>query len=666
MRREGSNREGLRVGVAVVALLMSLVGGRVGYGQPSNPFLLDHQVTEAEIPDVEAYDKPAAAPSVTVRVEARDTLAKVPRYLYGNNINPYIGDIHEEETLIEHVDALSPNVIRLPGGNLSNVFFWDASPGNLPPGVPDSLVNGDTGEMDAFTPWYGRDSWSLSLDGFYEFIDETDATPIISVNYSYARYGKTENPVQQAAHYAADWVRYDNGRTKFWEIGNENYGTWHAGYLIDTTSNQDGQPRRITGGVYGRHAKIMIDSMQAAADEIGTDIHIGTQVNVKEPANWETPVVKNWNELYFDAAENAADFFIQHDYFTDYQTDSPPSHIFNSVGRQFGEVDDYYPDEIEANGAEPRPLALTEWNVFSTGSRQMVSNVSGMHAAVVLGTLAERPEYGLATRWNVGNGYDGGNDHGMFKVEAQSDPPTGVPQWNPRPDFYHMYYFQRMFGDHSVGTVVEGDGVHAFASIFGSGETGVVVVNTSTSSQTVEIALENFGVGQRYYFYSLVGGADNPPFSGRVHVNGRVPDYNRGGPISKLDTIPARSAPTQDGIKFRAPARSVQYVMVGHSAGGNTSSPPSQSSLSQNAPNPFTTQTTINYALPERVPVTLRVYDVMGRRVASLVNRVQPADEYHVSWDGTDAQGQPVSSGVYFYRLQAGDCTKTRKMVVVR
>ena len=69
------------------------------------------------------------------------------------------------------------------------------------------------------------------------------------------RYGTSANPVAAAAHLAADWVRYDNGRTKFWEIGNESYGNWEAGYSIDVSKNKDGQPEFITGALYGAACK---------------------------------------------------------------------------------------------------------------------------------------------------------------------------------------------------------------------------------------------------------------------------------------------------------------------------------------------------------------------------------------------------------------------------
>lgn len=65
--------------------------------------------------------------------------------------------------------------------------------------------------------------------------------------------------VASAAHMAADWVRFDNGRTKYWEIGNENFGDWEAGYRINTANNHDGQPEFATGLLYGQHLKVFAD-----------------------------------------------------------------------------------------------------------------------------------------------------------------------------------------------------------------------------------------------------------------------------------------------------------------------------------------------------------------------------------------------------------------------
>lgn len=88
--------------------------------------------------------------------------------------------------------------------------------------------------------------------------------------------------------------------------------------------------------------------------------------------------------------------------------------------------------------------------------------------------------------------------------------------------------------------------------------------------------------------------------------------------------------------------------------------------LEQNAPNPFRPTTMIAYSVPRNGGVQLSVFDVTGRLVRQLVGQAQATGRYEVTWDGRDAAGRPVSSGIYFYRLIAGDVTETRCMVHLR
>ena len=83
--------------------------------------------------------------------------------------------------------------------------------------------------------------------------------------------------------------------------------------------------------------------------------------------------------------------------------------------------------------------------------------------------------------------------------------------------------------------------------------------------------------------------------------------------------------------------------------------------LSQNCPNPFNPSTAIGYFLPARTRVTLQVFDVRGRVVATLINGVEESGDRSVQWDAAG-----MASGEYFYRLQAGDMTLTRKLLLVR
>jgi hypothetical protein len=83
--------------------------------------------------------------------------------------------------------------------------------------------------------------------------------------------------------------------------------------------------------------------------------------------------------------------------------------------------------------------------------------------------------------------------------------------------------------------------------------------------------------------------------------------------------------------------------------------------LSQNYPNPFNPLTQITYSVPKASDITLKVYDILGREIVVLVNERKQAGEYKVTWN---AQGVP--SGVYFYRIVAGDFIETKKMVLIR
>ena len=88
--------------------------------------------------------------------------------------------------------------------------------------------------------------------------------------------------------------------------------------------------------------------------------------------------------------------------------------------------------------------------------------------------------------------------------------------------------------------------------------------------------------------------------------------------------------------------------------------------LSQNAPNPFNPTTTIRYTLSEASDVRLVIYNVLGQPVRVLVNGAQGAGVYNVVWDGRDGQGHEVTSGVYLYRLVAGEHLAVRKMILAK
>jgi bacillopeptidase F (M6 metalloprotease family) len=93
---------------------------------------------------------------------------------------------------------------------------------------------------------------------------------------------------------------------------------------------------------------------------------------------------------------------------------------------------------------------------------------------------------------------------------------------------------------------------------------------------------------------------------------------------------------------------------------------PEEISLSQNYPNPFNPSTTISYQLPKSGKVELTIYNMLGQEVRKLVDEKQAVGEYTIQWDGRDYNGTPVASGVYLYRLKAGEFIETKKMLLLR
>ena len=88
--------------------------------------------------------------------------------------------------------------------------------------------------------------------------------------------------------------------------------------------------------------------------------------------------------------------------------------------------------------------------------------------------------------------------------------------------------------------------------------------------------------------------------------------------------------------------------------------------LAQNYPNPFNPKTEIAYQLPEESDIEINIYNLQGQKVTALVHKKQPAGYYKISWDGLNDKHQTITSGIYFYRMQAGEYVKVRRMILLK
>jgi hypothetical protein len=650
----------------LVIILFMIAFSLKGQGT-ENCFLADFEPKELAIPSYQDMEEPTSFPTVTIRVDAGDTLGRVSKYIYGNAVAAWLGNVGTDAVLIDHVQALSPTLIRYPGGSWSDVFFWNACNENDVVGLPDSLIDGTTGQKELFWPNFGANcpgNWRMNWDNYNSMRDAVGCQGLITINYGYARYGRSPDPVAQAAHLAAEWVRDDGGRTKFWEIGNENGGAWEAGWQIDTTLNQDGQSEIISGELYGQHFKVFADSMRKAAIEISTTIYIGAQI--MHFSGWND-VDRHWNEGVFSEIGDQADFYVIHNYYGN--PSSNPLAYLNAATTVPKENIDFIHQDITNKGAFLKPVALTEWNINITSedwTEPRTSMINGMQAVLVFCELMKL-NYGMSCRWLIANW----ESDGMFYAGNNAS----IPDWSPRPAFFYIYYLQKYFGDHVIAATSTNSNVSVYASTFASGQMGMVVVNKDTSAQTAIVYLKDFLVDQKYYIYSLTGkvvGDENEQFPQAVCVNNVKPDTLRWGPQDSLVYIKAYAYPIGDEIKFSVPGRSVQFILVENGENilaVNDKKPAGvadQFVLYQNYPNPFNPVTKIHYSVNKVEHVSIKVYNMLGQLISILVEQKQAPGKYWVEWNGRNSQGHRVGSGVYFCQMKAGSFSQSYKMILVK
>ena len=520
-------------------------------------FFLDHWQAKTYVaPDYTTGTIPSSV-STTVTIDATTIIAKIPTSIFGQNGNNWSGKL-DESSFITDLTNLEPHIVRLPGGSGSDCYFWNAVDASSP-GIPDGYIDKD-GKKQGFTFGKTTENCRPTIDDYYKLLYNTNTKGIITCNYGYARYGTGKDPVMDAAKLAADWVTYDNGRTEYWEIGNENYADWEAGYRIDVSRNQDGQPEILTGKLYAQHFKVFAREMRKAAKAIGKEIKIGAVMQESPTQSYQVENTKTWNakmlpEINSDP-ETAPDYYVVHNYITPYNENSTASTIIKAASKVPSEMMAFVNNELKINGATSKPIAFTEWNMWAKDQKQQVSNVSGLFAVIVQAE-AIKNKYGLAARWDIANGWDNGNDHGLF---SRGEP--GIADWTPRPSFYHMYFFQKYLGDKLIPATVSGSqDVKAYGSIYDSGQSNVTLINASATAQNVEIKAKNISVGSRFYWYTLSGESDNGEFSRKVKVNDQGTTNVAGGP-KEYKTIKAKSATTNEGIKVTVPAWSSVYLVI--------------------------------------------------------------------------------------------------------
>ena len=162
------------------------------------------------------------------------------------------------------------------------------------------------------------------------------------------------------------------------------------------------------------------------------------------------------------------------------------------------------------------------------------------------------------------------------------------------------------------------------------------------------------------------------PLSSAQHSD----DGNITGPLSGIDANKGTLCLNQEiSLSFLAPKEDPQkqrgFVLVtkGYYVKTEQNYSPKLSSgfqVQQNYPNPFNPVTQIKFSLPQATKVTLTIYNILGQKVITLINKEMEAGDHSIYWNGRNSAGEGVASGIYLYQLQTEDFSKTKKMLLLR
>jgi glycosidase len=245
----------------------------------------------------------------------------------------------------------------------------------------------------------------------------------------------------------------------------------------------------------------------------------------------------------------------------------------------------------------------------------------------------------------------------------------GVIDWNSgfastlMPHYQKLAQIRKQFAAFTTQKMVRAQssvpGVYAYTRP-SAGMNGIVVANLDAIPDTATITLTSTGSvpgiegvtdGVAYIATDLYNGNATRQVvfnSGLASMTVSLPAY--GSAVFVLDTV----AYTLDLPRLTGVGKLSREMI------------PTAVTLYQNYPNPFNPSTQIRYDLSSQGFVSLEVYNMLGQKVRSLANGLQPSGAYVASWDGKNDSGVVLSSGVYFYRLVANSCSYTRKMLFLR
>ena len=511
--------------------------------------------------------------------------------------------------LYQAVEALKPPCIRWPGGYFSELYRWK-----------DGI--GPQHERGVFPveAWNDRDVNSFGTDEFMTLCHRLNAEPIIVINTGH-RY--SSSPQAEFIEEAKHWLEYCNGpvnstwgairaanghptpyNVKYWEMGNEIFLTRSA-------------------SVYVNFLKAFVPELKAIDPSI-TIIACGS-------GSFD----QNWNQTVINSCADLIDYISPHHYegIENYRTG-----VINYEN---------YTKELEgviAASANPNiKIYMSEWNVWSGLDWR-----NGLYAGGMLTMFERQGRYMHIAGPALFLRHSSANDWNNALINFNNS------NWFPASNYVIMKFWHDHFAPKFLVTDGSNDNLNVSTTRTEDGqEIYFKVINTSANDISVQLDV----IGS----FQLKTAKLEQIAPGSLTVTNTMENpenlYIETGDV-ELDT---------GQVQFTVPRYAASIVTLSQGTiDKNNINLIKDYHLYPNYPNPFNPGTTIRYELPKTEHVTLRVVDIMGRKITVLANGVQNEGLYNFEWYGTNEKGMPVSSGIYFYELVTTSHKIVRKMLLVR
>lgn len=546
---------------------------------------------------------------------------------------------------IANLKNIGVTTIRWPGGNFASSYHWKDGIGPRSKRIVKNNII-----------WTGLEPNWVGTDDFLEFCELAELTPLICVGY-----GDEITPQE-----AAEWVEYCNGditteygalraenghpepyNVKLWQVGNEVYGSYQLGHAL-AADYADGVLQ------YFSAMKAVDPSIKLITQ--GRDPYYHSSDN------------NEWNNTLFSIVGNKMDYLDIHRYVrvSNYTNNDKirQSEILLTFNNQFEKFINSIKTAAENKGVDSVKLAVTEWALVSNEDVQLPhvnSFANGIFYAGMMNTFFRNGDF-----MKISCSHD-------FNLFTQPRAYRNTPVL-PRSHVSKMYHDVKATRLLDLTTTCEtfsfdADEVNRGQMIDMDNVPYIdAVALTNNNKSIVEIYVINRSLTNEYTVNIQLQGMDEMDKEIKTYLY-----HATGDPMARESwSNPPTWQITKnyftefyDVLTINLPKASLMRITVTDPNAVSVKKDDSKKAeiinLNQNYPNPFNPQTVIDYKLPKSEKIEISVYNTLGQKVKTLINKRQIAGNHSVSFDGSE-----FTSGIYFYTLKTKEATISKKMILLQ